>query len=196
VPVLVVYAFTRVAVVVRRWFEISPEAVMEHGARVELRLLTPQEHRGSESAAQATVVDAACWRADLFTRLDRPADSWSAAHFHPFFDGDEPSDRVWSPSLTADPWGWLAAQLDDVGALLEGAGRDRALATDDVEEVRAAVPQIVATARTFSPEHRMSRDEDFRLTKDAAERVRRMVALIPDGVEVDRDYLRPWLEQV
>ena len=41
----------------------------------------------------------------------------------------------------------------------------------------------------------MSRDEDFRLTKDAAERVRRMIALIPDGVEVDREYLRPWIEQ-
>jgi hypothetical protein len=193
--VLIVYGFTRVAVVVRRWFEISPEAVMEHGARVELRLLTPQEHRGSESAAQPTVVDEAFWRADLFTRLDRPADSWSAAHFHPYFDGDEPSDRVWSTELTADPWGWLAAQLDDVGALLEGAGRDRALAADDVDEIRAAVPQIVAAARTVSPEERMSRDEDFRLTKDAAERVRRMIALIPDGVEVDREYLRPWIEQ-
>ncbi|MFC5141398.1 hypothetical protein ACFPK1_24380 [Actinomycetospora rhizophila] len=192
---LIVYGFTRVAVVVRRWFEISPEAVMEHGARVELRLLTPQEHRGSESAAQPTVVDEAFWRADLFTRLDRPADSWSAAHFHPYFDGDEPSDRVWSTELTADPWGWLAAQLDDVGALLEGAGRDRALAADDVDEIRAAVPQIVAAARTFSPEERMSRDEDFRLTRDAAERVRRMIALIPDGVEVDREYLRPWVEQ-
>jgi hypothetical protein len=193
--VLVVYGFTRVAVVVRRWFEISPEAVTEHGARVELRLLTPQEHRGSESAAQRTVVDGAFWRADLFDRLDRPAGAFSAAHVHPFFDGDEPSDRHWSDELTADPWGWLAAQLDDVGARLGGAGLDPALAADDADDVRAAVPAIVATARTFGPEHRMSRDEDFRLTRDAAERVRRMVALIPEGVAVDREYLRPWLEQ-
>jgi hypothetical protein len=193
--VQVVYAFTRVAVVVRRWFEISPEAVMEHGARVELRLLTPQEHRGSESAAQPTVVDAAFWRADLFGRLDRPADAFSAAHFHPYFDGDEPSDRVWAPSLTSDPWGWLAAQLSDVGARLEGAGLDPGLAADDAAEVRAAVPPIVATARGFGPEHRMSRDEDFRLTRDAAERVRRMVALIGDPALVDREYLGPWLRQ-
>ncbi|GAA4791083.1 hypothetical protein GCM10023200_27770 [Actinomycetospora chlora] len=192
---LIVYGFTRVAVVVRRWFEISPDAVTEHGARIELRLLTPQEHRGSESAAQRTVVDAAFWRADLFDRLDRPAGSFSAAHVHPFFDGDEPSDRVWSTDLTTDPWGWLAAQLDDVGARLEGAGLDPALAADDADDVRAAVPAIVAAARTFGPEHRMSRDEDFRLTKDAAERVRRMVALIPEGVAVDREYLRPWLDQ-
>ncbi|HSK59315.1 MAG TPA: hypothetical protein VK935_09710 [Actinomycetospora sp.] len=191
----VVYAFTRVAVMVRRWFEISPEAVMEHGARVELRLLTPQEHRGSESAAQPIVVDTAFWRADLFNRLDRPADAFSAAHVHPFFDGDEPSDRVWVPSLTADPWGWLAAQLSDVGARLEGAGLDPGLAADDADEVRAAVPQIVATARGFSPEDRMSRDEDFRLTRDAAERVRRMVALIADPALVDHEYLGPWLER-
>jgi hypothetical protein len=192
--VLVVYGFTRIAVVVRRWFEISPEAVMEHGARVELRLLTPQEHRGSESAAQPTVVDEAFWRADLFDRLDRPAGEFSAAHHHPFFDGDEPCDRVWSSELTADPWGWLAAQLSDVGDRLEGAGLDRALGADDVEEIRDAVPPIVATARRFGPEDRMSRDEDFRLTKDAAERVRRMVALIPDPAMVDREYLGPWLD--
>jgi hypothetical protein len=53
----------------------------------------------------------------------------------------------------------------------------------------------VATARGFSPEDRMSRDEDFRLTRDAAERVRRMVALIPDPALVDREYLGPWLQQ-
>ena len=41
----------------------------------------------------------------------------------------------------------------------------------------------------------MSRDEDFRLTRDAAERVRRMVALIPELTSEDREYLRPWLEQ-
>ncbi|MDD7917030.1 hypothetical protein [Actinomycetospora callitridis] len=192
---LVVYGFTRIAVVVRRWFEISPEAVMEHGARIELRLLTPQEHRGSESAAQPTVVDEAFWRADLFDRLDRYPGEFSAAHLHPFFEGDEPSDRVWSAELTADPWGWLADQLSDVRAWLEGAGLDPALAADDADAVRAAVPQIVATARTFGPEHRMSRDEDFRLTRDAAERVRRMVALIPEPTSEDREYLRPWLEQ-
>lgn len=192
---LVVYGFTRVAVVVRRWFEISPEAVMEHGARVELRLLAPQEHRGSESAAQPTVVDEAFWRADLFDRLDRSPGEFSAAHVHPFFEGDEPSDRVWSTDLTADPWGWLATQLSDVGARLGGAGLDPALAADDADDVRAAVPQIVATARTFGPEDRMSRDEDFRLTRDAAERVRRMVALIPALASEDREYLRPWLEQ-
>ena len=76
---LIGYSFTSIAVSVRRWFEVTPEAVMEHGARVELGLLTPQRHRGTASAAQKTVIDNAFWRADLFGRLDRPADSYSAA---------------------------------------------------------------------------------------------------------------------
>ena len=192
---LIAFTFTRLAVTVRRWFEIGPDAVMEHGARVELRLLEPQPHRGSESAAQATVIDGAFWRADLFNRLDRPADSWSAAHYHPRFEGDEPCDRVWSDALTADPWGWLAEQLGDVEARLREAGLDPSPAGDDAGDVRAAVGEIVAAARRFSPEDPMSRDEDFRLTRDAAERVRRMLALIPEPTEAVRSYLAPWLDQ-
>jgi hypothetical protein len=192
---LIAFTFTRLAVTVRRWFEISPGAVKEHGARVELRLLDPQAHRGSESAAQKTVIDRTFWRADLFNRLDRPPTSFSAAHYHPSFDGDEPSERVWSVDLTADPWIWLAGQLHEVETRLEEAGLDPDLAVDDVDDLRSFVPQIVATARQFSPENPMTRDEDFRLTRDAAERVRRMVALIGDLAPADRDYLEPWLEQ-
>lgn len=99
---LIAFSFTRVAAIVRRWFEITPDAVMEHGSRVELRLLDPQPHRGSDSAAQQTVIDDAFWRADLFNRLDRPSNSFSAAPYHPHFNGVEPSDRVWSTELTAD----------------------------------------------------------------------------------------------
>jgi hypothetical protein len=192
---LIAFTFTRLAVTVRRWFEISPEAVKEHGARVELRLLDPQPHRGSESAAQKTVIDGTFWRADLFNRLDRPPTSFSAAHHHPHFEGVEPSERTWSVDLTADPWTWLAGQLHDVEARLEQAGLDPDLAVDDAGDLRSFVPQIVTTARQFSPENPLSRDEDFRLTRDAAERVRRMVALIGELTPADRDHLEPWLEQ-
>jgi hypothetical protein len=192
--VYVTYAFTRLAVVVRRWFEIGPDAVMEHGARVELRLVDPRPHRGTESAAQPTVIDEAVWRADLFGRLDRPDAPFSAAHFHPFFDGVEPSDRHWSAELTADPWAWLTDRLAHVEDVLAEAGVDRGPAADDADDLRAAVPTIVATARGFSPERPATRDDDFRLTRDAAERVRRMVALIPETVPYDRDHVRPWLD--
>ena len=191
----IAFTFTRLAVIVRRWFEIGPDATMEHGTRVELRLLVPQPHRGTESAAQPLVIDDAVWRADLFDRLDRPAGSFSAAHHHPTFDGVEPSDRVWDDALTADPWGWLAAQLTDVATLLRTAGHDPALADDDADDLRDAVPDIVAAARRFGPEDPMSRDADFRLTRDAAERVRRMLDLIDAPDQHVRDYLRPWLEQ-
>ena len=110
----VLYSFvhSRVAVLVRHWFEIGlTDGVLEHGARLELRLLEPQAHRGTESAAQRVVIDRPVWRADLFDRLDRPAGTFSAAHFHPRFDGDEPSDRVFKPEITADPWAWATAQL-------------------------------------------------------------------------------------
>ncbi|WP_232666723.1 hypothetical protein [Pseudonocardia sp. TRM90224] len=192
---LVAYNFTRIAVLVRRWFEISAEAVMEHGARVELQLLAPQPHRGTESAAQRTVIDEAFWRADLFGRLDRPADPFSAAHYHPRFDGIEPSERVWSAELTADPWEWLAGQLNSVEDRLREAGLDAGIAADDADEIRAFVPDIVATAQRFSPERPATRDDDFRLTRDAAERVRRMLTLIPDPALIDRDYLGPWIRQ-
>ena len=48
-----ILALSRCAVIVRHWFEIDlDDASMEHGARIELRELVPQQHRGSESAAQ------------------------------------------------------------------------------------------------------------------------------------------------
>jgi hypothetical protein len=192
---LIAFNFTRIAVVVRRWFEITPDAVMEHGARVELRLLTPQPHRGSESAAQKTVIDDAFWRADLFNRLGSPPNSFSAAHYHPSFDGIEPSDRVWSTDLTNDPWTWLTSQLHAIEDRLREAGLDAQLVADDAEVIRSFVPQIVTTARQFSPEQSTTRDDDFRLTRDAAERVRRMLNHIPDPAMIDHDYLKPWIEQ-
>src|SRR6476469_4579765 len=101
--VLFSFVHSRVAVLVRHWFEIGlTDGVLEHGARLELRLLETQDHGGNESAAQ------------LFVRLDRPACTFSAAHFHPRFDGDEPSDRVFKPEITADPWAWATAQLSDL----------------------------------------------------------------------------------
>ena len=53
-----ILALSRCAVIARHWFEIDlDDASMEHGARIELRELVPQQHRGSESAAQIIVAD-------------------------------------------------------------------------------------------------------------------------------------------
>ena len=106
---LQIVALSRSAVIVRHWFEIDlTDCSLEHGARVELRELAPQAHRGSESAAQAITLDRPVWRADLFDRVDGEAGAFGAAHYHPRFHGNEPCGRVWDPALTADPWRWLA----------------------------------------------------------------------------------------
>ena len=192
---LVTYSFTVTAVTVRRWFEIGPDAVMEHGARVELALREPQEHRGSESAAQRLVVDRALWRADLFGRLDRPDEPFSAAHYHPWFDGDEPSERHHDDDLTASPWEWLATQLDDLGQRFADAGLDPAVAGPDAEDLRTAAGEIVDTARRFGPDRPFTRDDDARLTKDATRRIALMLDLVEDPAVLDREYLRPWLQR-
>lgn len=191
---LITFSFTRIAVTVRRWFEVGPDATMETGARIELSLLDPQPHRGSESAAQPLVVGRTCWRADLFGRLDRPDEPYAAAHFHPRFDGPEPSDRVWSEALTRDPWGWLEARLTGIEQTVTEAGLDPAPAREDAEAIHAAAGQIVATARGLGPEQPFTRDENFRLTRDAAQRVRMLVDRVEDRAAVAEDYLRPWLD--
>ncbi|WP_219414443.1 hypothetical protein [Pseudonocardia nigra] len=196
VHVQIVYTFTRVAVTVRRWFEIGTAAEMEHGARLELALLAQQPHRGTESAAQRTVVDQTFWRADIFGRLDRPDAPYSAAHFHSRFDGVEPCGREWSGDLTANPWAWLTDQLEHLEDRLAGAGFDPGLAADDGNDLRELVPRIVASARELGPEVPLTRDEEFRLTRDAAERVRRMLDIVEDQTRIDREHIAPWLQQV
>ncbi|MDL5156153.1 hypothetical protein [Actinomycetospora termitidis] len=192
--VLITYSFTTTAVTVRRWFEVGVDAVMETGARIELALRDVRPHRGSESAAQPLVVDRTFWRADIFGRLDRPDAPYGAAHFHPHFDGDEPSDRVWDRHLTEHPWEWLDEQLRDLGRLLRAAGLPDE-PDEDAEALRLAAPQIVATARSLGPEVRLDRDETFRLTRDASHRIALMVELAKDRPDLDLDHLAPWLER-
>ncbi len=191
---LITFSFTRIAITVRRWFEVAADATMETGARIEMALLSPQPHCGSESAAQPLTVDRTFWRADLFGRLDLPDQPYAAAHFHPRFTGPEPSDRVWSEDLTRDPWAWLQARLVDVERTALEAGLDAAPAREDADAVRAAAERIVATARSLGPQHPLSRDEIFQLTRDAALRVRMMTDLVEDRSALDEDFLHPWLE--
>jgi hypothetical protein len=193
----VLYSFvhSQVAVLVRHWFEVGlTDGVLEHGARLELRLLEPQAHRGTESAAQRFVIDRPFWRADLFDRLDRPAGTFSAAHFHPRFDGDEPSDRVFREEITADPWTWAAAQLSDLAAVADAAGLAPDAVADDVGDVRDQAATIVDTARGLAPTACRSRDQCFRWTRDVTETVQIMVDGLVDPTLLDPADVRPWLD--
>lgn len=187
------FVFTRLAVVVRHWFEVDlTDSSMEHGARVELRLLDPQPHRGTESAAQRFVIDRPVWRADLFDRLAGTPGAFEVAHYHPTFDGNEPSSRVY---LDEDPWTWLRTRLGDVGEVCAAGGVLRteiAEAAADVSDVRDSAPEIVAAAQSLAPTRCTSNEQCHRWTRDVAESVRLMIATTRSPDRLDRTHLAPW----
>lgn len=155
------FVLSTVAVLARAWHEPDPtnSGGDESGVRVEVRLLGDTGRRGSPSAAQAVLVDQPVWRADLFDLIEGRPGNFARAHFHPRFEGVEPCDRSWDEALSADPMAWLAIQLGDLvsllergGVRLEGDARRRADA--DADELRQAVPEIVATAEAILGEVR------------------------------------------
>jgi hypothetical protein len=142
--VLQAWVFDKVAVLVFPWRE--PVDPPERGARVEVRLLADEPHRGSYAAAQRVVIDDPVFRADLFDQLTAPPGNLRSAHFHPHFDGVEPSDRVWPEAIKRDPTAWLAGELGDLAQLLvrAGANVDPTAFEADGAELCDAIPAIVA----------------------------------------------------
>jgi len=142
--VLQAWVFDKVAVLVFPWHE--PVEPPERGARVEVRLLADEAHRGSYAAAQRVVIDEPMFRADLFDQTTAPPGNLRSAHFHTHFDGVEPTDRVWPDAIKRDPTGWLATELADLPALLRrgGANFDPKAVQSDAAELRDAIPAIVA----------------------------------------------------
>ncbi len=139
------FVFDRVAVIVLPWHE--PMDPPERGTRVEVRLLADEPPQGSRFAAQRVVIDQPVFRADLFDQTNAPPGNLRSAHFHPYFDGVEPCDRVWDEKIQADPTGWLATELGDLPHLLERARVDVTGASwldVDAAALRSAVPAIVA----------------------------------------------------
>jgi hypothetical protein len=138
------WVFDTVAVLVFPWHE--PVDPPERGARVEVRLLADEPHRGSYAAAQRVVIDEPMFRADLFDQTTAPPGNLRSAHFHAHFDGVEPTDRLWPDEIKRDPTGWLAAELADLPSLLARGGADveAAAVKSDTAELREAIPAIVA----------------------------------------------------
>jgi hypothetical protein len=188
-----ILALSHSAVVVRHWFEIDlDDASMEHGARIELRELAPQRHRGSESAAQLVTADRPLWRADLFDRLTDVPGSFGVAHYHPEFSGNEPCDRTWDPELTANPWRWLRDHIANLGVC---PGRKTwQLEPADAKELSGLADVIVLLAREFSSDRCRSAQECFRLTRDARESVRLMMEYLRRPDLLDRSWVSPWAE--
>jgi hypothetical protein len=187
-----ILALSGSAVTIRHWFEINlNDASMEHGARIEIRELTPHPRRGSESASQLTTVDRPLWRADLFDRLADPPGSFSAAHYHPQFKGNEPCPRSWDAALTADPWAWLGNQITSLGTAAGGAAWP--LDPEDAAELPGLAGAVVSTAQQFGPSECRSAAECFQLTRDVEEAVQLMIATLRAPDRLDRDRAAPWL---
>jgi hypothetical protein len=139
------FVFGKVAVLVFPWRE--PVDPPERGARVEVRMLADEPTRGSRSAAQRIVIDQPVFRADLFDQVGPPPGNLRSAHFHPTFDGVEPSDRHWPDAIKQNPTGWLAAELGDLPGMLERSGfggDDTSWLDADTAALRDAVPDVVA----------------------------------------------------
>jgi hypothetical protein len=164
---------------------------MEHGVRIELRELSAQPHRGSESAAQLITADRPLWRADLFDRLTDVPGTFGVAHYHPEFSGNEPSSRNWDPELTANPWRWLH---DQMAGLSEGPGREvwQQLEPADAGELSRLADAIVTLARELGPDRCHSASECFALTRDARESVRLMISYLRRPDLLDVDWVSPW----
>jgi len=186
-----IIALTRTAVIVRHWFEIDlSDSSTEHGVRIELRELPSRPRRGSESAAQLIMLDRPLWRADLFDRHSDPPGSFGVAHFHPEFLGNEPCQRVWDRQLTADPWRWLEAQFEQLGA---GEGRKPwTVDPADAVRLRRMGPVIVAVARHFAPARCTSARQCFELTSDVRDAVKLMLASLRRPDLLDDEWVRPW----
>lgn len=188
------FVFTEVAVLVRHWFEIDlMDSHLEHGARIELRLMAPQARRGSESAAQLLVIDQPVWRADLFDRLDGTPGAFEAAHFHPYFDGVEPCERHWDDAVKAAPWDWLASRMADVAGIAETAGvalRDPGTTN---AQVAAEAEAIVAAARGRAAALCGSAEQCYDWTRDTEAAVHVMLATLKRPDLLDRDRVSPWL---
>lgn len=187
------FVFTRLAVLVRHWFEVDlTDSSMEHGARIELRLLDPQPHRGTESAAQRFVIDRPVWRADLFDRLGGTPGAFEVAHHHPTFDGVLPSARVY---LDTEPWTWLRTRLGDIGEVCATGGlspAEIAEATADFADVRDAAEEIVTAAQRLAPTRCTSNEQCHRWTRDVTESVGIMIATTAAPDRLDRAHLAPW----
>jgi hypothetical protein len=150
---LQLFGFERIGVVVGDLYFVDPDPnpgqeTPERGVRLEVRFLERHDLPGSIYSAQPITVGLPIWRADLLESVDGPPGSFDRTHHHPAFREWEPGHRVFDREMTADPVEYVGARLRDLAGLCEGAGIDAAQVPDaDADELRRAVPDILATVR-------------------------------------------------
>jgi hypothetical protein len=148
--VLEVFGFDRVAVVLGDLYFVDPDPAPgqespEHGVRVEVRFIEPQQHGGSIYAARPILVSEPVWRLDLLESVDGKPGSFDRTHHHPLMRGYEPGSRKFERELSSDPLGYLAGRLRDLPGLLEQAELPADRASDeDRRQLHGSVDDIVA----------------------------------------------------
>jgi len=139
------------AVTTEYWEESQADGTRETGCRVQLRLVrtvpAPVPPPVPRRDAVEWVIERPIWRADLFTEVGGSG-PFDAAHYHPTFDGLTPCERVGDPTIERDPLAWITARLADIPAMLTEAGHAERIADLDPEDVRQAMPAILATIAT------------------------------------------------
>ena len=147
------FGFDRVGVVVGDLYFVDPEPEpgqegAERGVRIEVRFVESGPLRGSIYSARPIAVDRPIWRGDLLESVASAPGSFDRTHHHPVFEGWDPSRRVFVPELSSAPLDWVEERLCDLDGLLAEAGVDTAdVGPTDAEDLRTAVPEIIAATR-------------------------------------------------
>jgi hypothetical protein len=176
-----VFVFNEVAVIIRHWYEIG-EGGREHGARVEIRKLTPSARRGSESASQLITIDQPIWRADLFDLLGDEPGAYGRAHYHHKFDGPEPTARDWSAELSADPLSWCRDRLSNLEELMQAAGASLTDLALEAQELRDACDRMIESVNRYVGKNCHDPERCRAATRDAGPTIALMESLYGGGV--------------
>ena len=145
-----VFGFERIGVVLGDIYFVDPhphpgQEGAEHGVRVEVRFVEPQQHEGTIYAARPILVGEPVWRLDLLESVDGKPGSFDRTHHHPLMRGWEPGERKFERDLSSDPLGYLRDRLCDLPGLLAQAELPRDSVDDeDVRQLRDSADLIVA----------------------------------------------------
>jgi hypothetical protein len=147
--VLYAFGFERICVVIADLYFIDPAPLpgqegAERGVRLEVRLLTEGERKGSIYSARPIMVDRPIWRVDLLEGVASSPGSLDRAHHHPALLGWEPGPRRFDDGMSARPLDWVATRLSDLNALTAQADvAVTELDARDATALRQAVPEII-----------------------------------------------------
>jgi hypothetical protein len=168
---LYLYGFEEICLVAGDVFFVDPnpdtgQEGAEAGVRVELRQLERPPLRASIYSAQPIAVETPVLRFDLFESFPDGKGTRDRVHWHPNFDGWDPSWRAFDPELSADPLGWIGKNLTDLDRLLGSPGhRDAAALAERSDEIISTIATVWDRVRSgeLDPPAGWTSEPTFRL---------------------------------